>query len=295
MTGSGRLAIRAHEDGDLFREAVNFTATTTAFAARLIEKDYFCSLLLNHLAQVEPALVFKGGTCLAKVHSGFYRLSEDIDLVIPVRESTGRARRSRLVGGLKEALVSLELDMPAFRVVAGLQGSNASTQYVANVEYIAPGQSRPDSIKIEVALREPLLTPVLAGVAQTLLLDPVTGGILVPGVAIPCISWLEAMAEKFRAAMSRREVAVRDFYDIDFAVQRRGLDPTRGDLLELVRRKLAMPGNGPVDVSVERLSQLRTQLMAQLRPVLRSVDFAAFDLDRAAAVVADVARAAGSG
>ena len=32
-------AIRFHEDTVLFREAVNFTAAQTGFAARLIEKD----------------------------------------------------------------------------------------------------------------------------------------------------------------------------------------------------------------------------------------------------------------
>ena len=31
-------------------------------------------------------LVFKGGTCLSKVHADFYRLSEDLDLIIPVND-----------------------------------------------------------------------------------------------------------------------------------------------------------------------------------------------------------------
>ena len=37
--------IQLHEDSDLFRESVNFTAAQTAFAARLIEKDYFSTVL----------------------------------------------------------------------------------------------------------------------------------------------------------------------------------------------------------------------------------------------------------
>jgi hypothetical protein len=66
--------INAHEDADLFREAVRFTAAQTGFVPRLIEKDYFCTLLLDHLATAVGAeLVFKGGTCLAKVHSELYR------------------------------------------------------------------------------------------------------------------------------------------------------------------------------------------------------------------------------
>ena len=73
-------AIRVHEDSDSFREAVNFTAAETKFAARLIEKDYFCTVLLGYFgAAVGEELIFKGGTCLAKVHADFYRLSEDLD------------------------------------------------------------------------------------------------------------------------------------------------------------------------------------------------------------------------
>lgn len=43
-----------HADADLFREALNFTAARTGFVPRLIEKDYFCTLLLAHLAVAEP-------------------------------------------------------------------------------------------------------------------------------------------------------------------------------------------------------------------------------------------------
>ena len=79
--------IKHHEDTDLFQETVNFTAAETTFAARLIEKDYFCTVLLEHLAAVTGGqLVFKGGTCLTKVHAGFYRLSEDLDFVIPMED-----------------------------------------------------------------------------------------------------------------------------------------------------------------------------------------------------------------
>lgn len=66
---------QVHRDPELFRESVNFTAAQTAFLPRLIEKDYFCTFLLTYLTSVSQKLVFKGGTCLAKVHSGFYRMS----------------------------------------------------------------------------------------------------------------------------------------------------------------------------------------------------------------------------
>lgn len=45
------MAIRLHrENQKLFREAIDFTAAETGFSPRLIEKDYYCSVLLKDLA-----------------------------------------------------------------------------------------------------------------------------------------------------------------------------------------------------------------------------------------------------
>src|SRR5262245_44864651 len=70
-----------HEDLRRFRDALTLTEAESGFSARLIEKDYYCSLLLLDLSgPFEQGLVFKGGTCLSKVHADFFRLSEDLDL-----------------------------------------------------------------------------------------------------------------------------------------------------------------------------------------------------------------------
>lgn len=80
MSKAESSVIDAHEDVELFRAAVQFTAAESGFVPRLIEKDYFCTVLLDYLSRsAGNGLVFKGGTCLAKVHSELYRLSEDLD------------------------------------------------------------------------------------------------------------------------------------------------------------------------------------------------------------------------
>src|SRR5207249_7626027 len=67
--------LRLHdEDPALFREAVRFTAAQTGFVPRLIEKDYFCTVVLEYLSPSAAELVFRRGTCLAKIHAEFYRL-----------------------------------------------------------------------------------------------------------------------------------------------------------------------------------------------------------------------------
>ncbi len=284
--------IKLHEDPQLFREAMNFTAAETAFAARLIEKDYFCSVLLEHLAAVARGqLVFKGGTCLAKVHAEFYRLSEDLDFVFPMAVDAPRSERSRRAVGLKEAVAALPRALPCFRVVEPLQGANESTQYIGSVSYVSALGRQEETIKIEISLREPLLTPTVAGAARTILLDPVSGAPLVPAVPVRCISKTEAIAEKFRAALTRPEVAIRDFYDLDYVARKHEVRTEDVELIRLVSQKLAVPGNEPVNMGPDRLPELRRQLDARLKPVLRERDFSEFDLDRGYKMVAEMAKA----
>jgi hypothetical protein len=49
MTVRETPPIRLHDDSALFKEAVTYTAAETGFAPRLIEKDYFCTVLLQCL------------------------------------------------------------------------------------------------------------------------------------------------------------------------------------------------------------------------------------------------------
>ncbi|MEW6668380.1 MAG: nucleotidyl transferase AbiEii/AbiGii toxin family protein [Thermodesulfobacteriota bacterium] len=284
---------RVHEDPARFRDAVHFTAAETLFLPRLIEKDYFCTLLLGYLSASDGSLVFKGGTCLAKVHSGFYRLSEDLDYVIPTSLSASRSERRALSARLKGAISQLTGKLSIFRVVKPLTGANNSTQYVAVVGYTSLINQQEETVKIETGLREPLLTEVLIGKAQTLLLNPLSGKPIAPAIPVPCISRSEAMAEKLRAALSRREALIRDFYDVDYAVRRLGFLPLETDVTDLVREKLAVPGNEPIDISPKRMAALRRQLDTELKTVLREKDFAEFDLERAFRIVTEVAAVIG--
>ncbi len=281
--------ILIHEDPEFFRSAVTFTAATSGFQARLIEKDYFCSVLLQYLAEANGSLIFKGGTCLAKVLVDFYRLSEDLDFVIPMDVDSTRVERRRQTAPLKTAVDSLPKELPIFRVDKPLTGANNSTQYLAAVEYTSLVSGQSDTIKLEIGLREPLMLPKIDGNARTILLNPSSGESLVEQLDLRSISRLEAFAEKFRAALSRREVAIRDFYDLDYAIRKDLIRPDDEQLIDLVRQKIRIPGNEPVNTSEPRLTELRQQVEAQLRPVLRETDFQSFDLDRAFGIISDMA------
>ena len=289
MSKAEPQVVRLWEDPDYFRAVVRFTSQVTTFSPRLVEKDYSCTVLLEYLSAASDRLVFKGGTCLAKVHAHFYRLSEDLDFVVPMPVDAPRARRSKQAVPLKEAVATLPDRLPFFRVVTPLTGANNSMHYSAVIGYTSPAGGREETIKVEVGFREPLLLPTVKAQAQTVLLDPNSARPLIPPLAVRCISATEAFAEKFRAALSRREVAVRDFFDLDYAVQRLGLDPRDADLITLVQKKLAVAGNEGIDVSEKRLTALGHQVEPQLRSVLRAADFSGFDLDRAFRVVREMA------
>ena len=285
------MPIRLHEeDPALLREAIRFTSAETGFTPRLIEKDYFCSVVLEYLAASGAGLTFKGGTCLSKIHGSLYRLSEDLDFSISTAPGSSRADRSRSVIPLRVAVKELPERLPAFSIVDTLRGANESTQYNAVVGYESLLDSGVEPISIEVGVREPNLMDAHEGSSKTALLNPIDGQALVEEYSVPCLSYSEAMAEKLRAALCRREVAIRDFFDVDYAVRSARFNMFEPAFLELLRRKIAIPGTSPVDVSEDRIGQLQRQLEAQLRPVLRQQEFAQFDLDRAIGTVRAVAR-----
>jgi predicted nucleotidyltransferase component of viral defense system len=291
MSSHEDASIRVHEDRELFREAVNYTAAETGFGARLIEKDYYCTVVLAYVnAAQEAPLVFKGGTCLAKVHTGFYRLSEDLDFVIPMAVGASRAARRQRAARVKEMMAALPGRVACFDELEPFSGANNSTQYLGSIGYRSVLGSQVETIKIEVSLREPLWLQAEKYPARTVLMNPLSGGPMVPASMVRCIARTEAMAEKFRAALTRRAAAIRDFYDIDHAVQHHLLSLQDTELIELIGRKLAIPGNGPVSIGSERLEQLRGQLSSRLKPVLRAADYESFSLDRAFSLVLSAAK-----
>ncbi|HLK10545.1 MAG TPA: nucleotidyl transferase AbiEii/AbiGii toxin family protein [Candidatus Binatia bacterium] len=131
-----------NEDPIFFREAVRFTAAQTGFVPRLIEKDYFCTVVLEYLSASAAELVFRGGTCLAKIHAEFYRLSEDLDFTIPTRLRASRAERTRLAAGSKRAVAAIGDEVPGLRVVTALTGANDSSQYTAIRSSWTPSPTR---------------------------------------------------------------------------------------------------------------------------------------------------------
>jgi predicted nucleotidyltransferase component of viral defense system len=245
--------------------------------------------LLEYLERSpERSLIFKGGTALAKIFFDFNRLSEDLDFIISMPFNASRSDRSDRITPYKKLISDLPDTEPFFHVKEPLRGRNESRQYIASIEYTSLYDGHKDTIELEIGLREPVLADSIKGMATTLLQNAVNPATIIAPIPVQCLSFEEAMAEKFRAALSRRDVAIRDFYDVDYAVRKKNFIVVDRNFIEMIRKKLSVPGNDRPDVSEERLSMLRDQLNARLKPVLRPKDFAAFELDRAIGHVLDV-------
>ena len=277
-----------HTDPDIFLEALSYSEAVTGFTASLIEKDYYCSLILQHLFNRDTPLVFKGGTCLSKIYADFYRLSEDLDLVIPVEVNTSRNQRRSEMDSIRGIFSEHPAVIPGVVVSKKFRGHNESRQYIGCVEYTSAVMDKQERIKIEIGIREPLLVPPVPGETRTIAMNPFSGQPLIPIFIVRAMEMREAYAEKVRAALTRKEPAIRDLYDLFHAVRKIGLDLDDPDFLIMVKKKLDVPGNTPIDISLEYKQELDRQLEGQLRPVLRPGDFDGFNMDEAFELIARV-------
>jgi predicted nucleotidyltransferase component of viral defense system len=280
-------------DRQEFKEALAYTESRTGFSSILIEKDYYCSLLLRYLyhAQTDESqeLVFKGGTCLSKVYVDFYRLSEDLDFVIPVEPSAGRQTRRKKIQPLKTLFERIPQHIPGVSVEEQIKGHNESRQYIGYVQYPSVVYNKEEHVKVEIGLRESLIeTPELKD-AKSIIRNPFTRSEYLSPFTVQAITIKEAYAEKMRAALSRREPAIRDFFDLYYAYATLDFDFSAEDFLHMVRQKLSVPGNDPIDVSKSRKRQLVEQAKTHLQSVLRPSDYSSFDIEKSFHIVSTVA------
>jgi predicted nucleotidyltransferase component of viral defense system len=278
-----------HKEKDDFLRMLNQVARQTGFLLPLVEKDYYLTLILSHLGDLSPDLVFKGGTCLNKIYFSYYRLSEDLDFTMRLPEYTAtRAKRRKRMQMVKENIESfakqfdMEIDDPE------KAGRNESKQYIYYFHYqslILPIDSK---IKFEIGLRfSPICEPEKKKVRHEFV-HPFTGEPLLDGGEVTCLQLKELMAEKLRAAATRVTIAPRDFYDIDF-ILRKDINLTDPEILKLFQRKLEEDnlntdlaqyrvnlGRAPVEIK-EMGHRIKEELLEVLTPGERKN----FDLDSA--------------
>lgn len=267
---------------ELFQLAIRQTAQRTGFIPDLIEKDYYCSLILKAIfSNSSHNLIFKGGTLLNKVYVGFYRLSEDLDFSVSIADGISRKDRSIFMKPIKTILDDLVSQIEGISFRDPFRGYNNSTQYNACFEYESISSGEKDTILFEIGLREEILIPPVTLDAQTLVTDIITGAFLIDPYPVKCLSKTEAYAEKLRAALTRTKPAIRDVFDLDYALRHKILDLNDEEFQQLAQIKLTKPEPLEIDLSDSKKETLELQLEAQLKPVLREADYKEFDFEKA--------------
>ena len=263
---------------DRLLAALRLTEAVTGFRAQLIEKDYLSSVVLRDLVGLfGRGLIFKGGTSLSKVYTEFCRLSEDLDFAVPISPDARRSARRNAAKPFITHFVDIAARLECFRVPE-LLGYNDLRQYSGRLAYRSVVTGEEEFLRVDISLREEVLLPTVDLPAKTLLLDPDTNAPAIAPVNVRVLSVQEAYSEKVRAALTRPVPAIRDFFDIDSAVQKAILNHLAPDFLQLVAQKLTLTDD-PVDTSPTKIASLKPQLEADLKPVLRAADYETFLLE----------------
>lgn len=227
-----------HSDKEEFLKVLERTSAQTGFPLRLLEKDYYITVVLSGINELSSDLVFKGGTCLSKIYYSYYRLSEDLDftLKLPGNNSTRKIRRNT-IKPIKEATRSFLKKYNMSIKNLDKAGHRESTQYIYYLDYDSVVLNKKESIKLEIGLRFNPILPVTTKKVNHKFLHPFTKEPLFNAGSVKCLALKELVAEKLRASAMREVIASRDFYDLGFLLREK-FNFKDKEQLELFRKKL---------------------------------------------------------
>lgn len=182
----------------------------------LVEKDYYAIELLRIISKLSPpghALVFAGGTCLAKAHIKTHRMSEDIDIKAVPHGTTSQASRGEkrkirkaIRTKLEELLdISDEFEIceePTIR--DEYRHQHYQIKYDANFK---PIEALRPNLQLEITEASPS-TGISIRKIDSLLFE--SAGIGDGSLTIDCITVETTAAEKFVSLLRRTAAFARD-------------------------------------------------------------------------------------
>jgi predicted nucleotidyltransferase component of viral defense system len=277
-----------HSDRDEFLKVLERTSAQTGFPLRLLEKDYYITIVLSGINKLSDDLVFKGATCLSKIYYSYYRLSEDIDftLKLPVDNPTRTVRRNT-IKPVKETLRSFlkKFDMSVKDLDKA--GHRESTQYIYYLDYNSVVLNKKESIKLEIGLRFNPILPAETKKVNHKFLHPFTKEPLFDAGSVNCLMLKELVAEKLRASATRRIIAGRDFYDLGYLLREKFNFKDKEQLV-LFKKKLEEDGFSSdlsrYQVNLGRtdkeIDEMMSRIEDELFPVLTLSEQESFNLSQ---------------
>ncbi|MBN2755093.1 MAG: nucleotidyl transferase AbiEii/AbiGii toxin family protein [Candidatus Goldbacteria bacterium] len=232
-----------HRNKRQFSEVLERTSGRTGFPLRLLEKDYYLTILLGGMNEkLDENLIFKGGTCLNKIYFEYFRLSEDLDftLVLPEQKST-KGKRSAAMKKIKNSIKEYTENLGLRLDESGPAGRNESRQYVYYMEYDSVITGAVDHVKFEVGLRANPCLPAHLKEVKHVFKNPFTEEDLFKAGNVKCMQLPEIAAEKLRAAVTRKTIAPRDFFDLHYLIMNK-FDFKSLEFKELAAKKFEEDG-----------------------------------------------------
>lgn len=271
-------------DRDKLEKIIPVIAEKYTFRLETIEKDFYLTLILNSVeSHLSDKIVFKGGTLLNKIHLNYHRLSEDIDFTCLSSEGLdARSKRSRTITPIREKMPALLKLLELKSEKPEGEGFNNSIQYVFNISYSSFITGKDENIKLEISLRQPPIDKPAHNVITHFYQDPFTGEDLIPKNKILSLSLNEAVAEKLKAAITRKDVAIRDYYDLWFISEAK-FDFKDKRFLSIFKKKLEAEKyranySHNFGLDEKSIELLRGQIDTELIPVIRVGE--SFNLDK---------------
>jgi len=217
--------------------------------AKQIEKDYVISWVLWGIAQNELLnnnLVFKGGTCLKKMHFEDYRYSEDMDFTLgddSVSDENILENFNTIYEKVyEESRIKIEL------IDDSIDNHEASGSLKFKMSYSATHGS--DEIKVDVTRGEIIEFDVEHRIVLNNYSDLEEEG----ETLIHCYSLEEVLIEKIAALMGR--TIPRDLYDFDYLIEEEGLELQ--DVYIEFMRKAENKGHNPKEFINKVMPKMKT-------------------------------------
>lgn len=260
---------------EIIEKILNVIVEKQRFRAEMIEKDFYITVILNSINEkLSNNIIFKGGTLLNKAYLNYQRLSEDLDFSFLSKEPLdARSKRSKAMKSIRE-------NMPAFLKMLELksknpdgEGFNNSYQYVFEIQYDSIITGKEENIKLEISLRQNPIEKPIENTIKHFYNDPFTGGKILPENKVLSLSLNETVAEKLKAATTRKDPVIRDYYDL-YYIMRADMDFTSKLFGSLFKKKLDYEGYRKdfrvnFGLNDKKIALLEQQIESDLTPVIR--------------------------
>jgi len=247
---------------------------TAWFDLHKLEKDFYLTIFLIAIGKKYKDLIFKWWTCLNKIYFDYYRLSEDLDFVHISDQS--RKQRKKILEFYKQSFSDLFWRL-WFNITDRRTKYNEDMQWIFEFEYKSIIDGTLDKIKVDIRIEPRLQRPSSDKNIIAIYQDPIMETALFQDHTIRVMDLDEIFAEKTRAALTRIEPAIRDFFDIHYAIQKWFDFKSIKDLIDYKvsesKYRYTIDNDGVFD-------ELNRQIKTELEPVLKNDTDYDFDLQK---------------